>query len=1224
MIKIENRQFLKNSYSSSTISEAKFFRFLKELKIYLKKYQNFGIEESGKTDFQNLIESTDYENYEVRPEGNIDIAIWKSVEKNEQKQLEVFIETKKGNSFEMISDENFAKKSFAQICYYYSEFGKSALKHLIITDYKTLYLFKASEIEKIVSSNQFPNYRKKAKTPEIYSEILESFDFSEIEYTKIDFSKMKISEIENLEKDIQTKDEKLFKFKRELTAIYKLFSPKNLLEIDADKDMNSLDESFYQELLHIFGVEEKKIDGIQKIVRKNERDFGSILELTFLEMADSRVKHENDNNKFDKAFELNIIWLNRILFLKLLEARLVFMHSNFEPFLNMTSFRELNNLFFEIMAVEINQRKPHLKKFEKIPYMNSSLFEKKNLEENLFEIRQLDSNVEIEIMENSVLQTDKIKLKTLDYLFKFLDAYDFGSNKYQEVAKIDKTLIKSSVLGLIFEKVNGYKDGSHFTPSFITTKLAKDSLDRVSTNLENIKVLDPAVGSGHILVSVLNELVVRQAEIQGKFGKNRDIKIENDEIFISDEIQYIEDENGNFPEIAENIQVEIFHLKEKIIENNLFGVDINSNSVEIARLRLWIELLKWSYYDENGKFTTLPNIDINIKVGNSLLSRFEVDEKLDKKKAGQLLTLVKEYIQIKEKNRKKIIRKEIEEIKDSFTDKLGIENFDIKKITKLLDDYQTKNGFQGISDFTERYTTGSLFPADKVSKSWKKDLKPILELHQKIQFLENMPESFEWRFEFPEVLDESGNFQGFDLIVANPPYIRVQGLDKDKSEYYKKMFKSAVGSYDIYVLFVEKFLPLLKDGGNMNFIMPHKWINSSFGKGLREITNHNISQFISFGEYLIFDNAMTYTSLLMLHKEKQEKLKYIEFVETPKTKEERKELLKNDEKHEEVSQFLQNLTDKDFINLKTENLNSEPWIFKEKKVMDILEKLEKQPLRVSDIFERIFVGVSTSKDDIFLLECSEIKNDKNCLNCFSKEMTKREISKTFKFEKKFLKPILKGNDVHRYEKLKNKFWVIFPYKFINGKAELYSENEIIEQFPESYKYLKFFEKDFRGRERGKLLNDEFWFRYIYPKGLNGVERPKIITPQLSLKSQLSFDENGSFYLKDGTYGFVKYPEIKTDDKFYLAILNSKVMWFFIKNTGAVFSGGYYYYKPTYLKPFPIPASTPESEKVLTALVDKILKLKSENKETKELENEIDEIVLKLYGLTENEIEVINI
>jgi len=267
--------------------------------------------------------------------------------------------------------------------------------------------------------------------------------------------------------------------------------------------------------------------------------------------------------------------------------------------------------------------------------------------------------------------------------------------------------------------------------------------------------------------------------------------------------------------------------------------------------------------------------------------------------------------------------------------------------------------------------------------------------------LESMKEAFEWRFEFPEVLNKNGDSVGFDLIVANPPYIRIQGLDKDKSEYYKKIFKSAVGNYDIYVLFVEKFLPFLKDGGNMNFIMPHKWINSSFGKGLRTIVNHNISQFISFGEYLIFDNAMTYTSLLMLHKEKQENLKYIEFVEIPKTKEERQEIPK-EEKHDEVSQFLQNLKDDDFINLKTEKLGSEPWIFKKPKIMEILAKLEKQPLRVSDVFERIFQGIATSGDDIYLLECSEIVENENCLECFSKELEKYSEDKYQKFEEEVL------------------------------------------------------------------------------------------------------------------------------------------------------------------------------------------------------------------------------
>ncbi|EJF07567.1 Eco57I restriction endonuclease [Thiovulum sp. ES] len=1175
-------------------------RFLKELKIYLGKIQDISRERKGETYLQNILNSFDFGNSEINNFENIDLAIF------QDKQIEVIIETKKPDSSEMISDENFAKKSFAQICYYYSEYRSSSIKHLIITDYKTLYIFKASEIEKIVSSKEFPRYRKSAKTGDIYLDILRNFDFSDVKYTKIDFEKFEISKIEELEKDLENL--KIFELKRELTAIYKLLSPKNLLEIDAEKDMNSLDESFYQELLHIFGVEERKIDGIQKIVRKKERDSGSFLELTFL---------ENSDLDFEKAFEINIIWLNRILFLKLLEARLVFMHPNFKFFMNietLSDFQQLETLFFEIMAVEISERKPHLEKFKQIPYMNSSLFERKYFEEKrtgLCEIRNLNNTLEIGLFEKSILGSGK--LKTLDYLFKFLDSYDFGSNKYQEVTKVDKTLIKSSVLGLIFEKVNGYKDGSHFTPSFITTKLAKDSLDRFPKNsLQNIKVLDPAVGSGHILVSLLNELVVRQAYLEDEFGNSKKISvdIENDEIFIADEEQYIKNENGNFPKEAIRIQRKMFHLKEKIIENNLFGVDINSKSVEIARLRLWIELLKWSYYDENGKFTTLPNIDINIKVGNSLLSRFEVKQKLEKKKTGELLNLVKEYISTKEKNQKKQIEKDIFKIKESFIGKLSRENSDIKKIRNLLDKYLDTFGEIEVG-FWEKYTEKLMVTGEK-TKGYKKDLKPILELHKKIEFLEKMPESFEWRFEFPEVLDENGDFLGFDLIVANPPYIRVQGLDREKSEYYKEIFSSAVGSYDIYVLFVEKFLPLLKDGGNLNFIMPHKWINSTFGKGLRGLVNQNISQFISFGEYLIFDNAMTYTSLLMMHKEKQDNLKYIDFVEKPKTKEERKDIPK-EEKHDEVSQFLQNLKDDDFINIKTETLGSEPWIFKEKKVMDILKKLEEQPLRVSDIFERIFTGLQTSGDDIYLLECSEISENENCLECFSKEMRKREIEKPFVFEKEFLKPILKGNDVHRYEKLKNKFFVIFPYKFVDGKAELYSENEISEKFPESYKYLKFFEKEFRGRERGRLENDSFWFKYIYPKNLEFCQSStKLVTPDITLGINLTF--GNEFCLKSALYGLTIKEDFKKSLKFFLGILNSKLTWFFLQNTGTVLANGYFRFNPKYMNPFPLPKPTPESEKVLTNLVDYILFSKSNNlkKEANLIEAVIDIVVFGLY------------
>jgi adenine-specific DNA-methyltransferase len=900
----------------------------------------------------------------------------------------------------------------------------------------------------------------------------------------------------------------------------------------------------------------------------------------------------------------------------------------------------------------------------------------------------LDSNLEMELFENSILGSGKIK--TLDYLFQFLNSYDFGSNKFQEVAPIDKTLIKSSVLGLIFEKVNGYKDGSHFTPSFITQKLANDSLDSLvipvldtgiqssrdyrvkpDNDLSKIKILDPAVGSGHILVSAMNELVVRRADLKNEFGYKRDIKVENDEIFISDEIQYISNDDGKFPSEATRIQIKMFQLKKEIIETNLFGVDVNFKSVEIARLRLWVELLKWSYYDKNGKFTTLPNLDINIKVGNSLLSQFDLEQEFDQEnfqKVKKLRELTNQYFEVSGTEKEKI-KIEISEIRSSFKELFQKTIPQRKKIVELLENYRTIYGIKGIEDFLETYKVSESLIGDGDKKPTKKALKPILEIHEQLKFFSELKGAFEWRYEFPKVLNSKGEFEGFDLIIANPPYIRIQGLSKTEANFYKLIFDSAKGNFDIYVLFVERFLPMLKSGGNLNFIMPHKWINSSFGSGLREITKKQISQFISFGEYLIFDNAMTYTSLVMFHKEEQESLNYVEFKEKPKEKrklskeekkkerEELKRLKAVDEEihHSEVRDFLNNLEPSQFSKIETENLNSEPWIFKEKKILDILEKLNKQKLRVSDIFERIFTGIQTSGDDIFLLECVE-GSDKNCLSCVSKEMTKRGVLETFFFEKEFLKPLLKGNDVHRYEKLKNRYWVIFPYKFIDKKASLYSETEIAEKFPKSYKYLKSFEKEFRSRERNRLNIDGKWFQFGRQQGLKFCNpMQKLVSPDITFGINLTF--GNEFCLKNATYGLISKKEFDKDIKFFLAILNSKITWFFLKNTGTVLANGYFRFNPNYMNPFPLPATSQflrnrfeqqnkkseslsfedenvetvtleqiakaeNSEKILIDLVDEILSKKAEGFSTTELEEKIDEVVFQLYGLTEEEVEIV--
>jgi len=274
----------------------------------------------------------------------------------------------------------------------------------------------------------------------------------------------------------------------------------------------------------------------------------------------------------------------------------------------------------------------------------------------------------------------KLAMNTLHYFFEFLEAYDFASIGKEEVQEENKTIINVAVLGLVFEKMNGYRDGSIYAPGVVTMFLCKETIrkavvqkfndaygwkcediidlknyladrknrkDILEFNLliESIRIVDPAVGSGHFLVSSLNELIAIKAQLgiladsEGSRLSDLDVSIANDELVVtyrnSSFFEYavtttISGGHIIAPEI-QRIQETLFNEKRKLIEGSLFGVDINPNSVKICQLRLWIELLKHAYYKSEENYTqmeTLPNIDINIKHGNSLISRFKVKDEI--------------------------------------------------------------------------------------------------------------------------------------------------------------------------------------------------------------------------------------------------------------------------------------------------------------------------------------------------------------------------------------------------------------------------------------------------------------------------------------------------------------------------------------------------------------------------------------------------------------------
>ncbi|HEC1843901.1 TPA: class I SAM-dependent DNA methyltransferase [Campylobacter jejuni] len=1251
---LNEKDFFNPYYRKKQIMQNEFDIFNKALMQYLERLESSQSENedylvaNALSPFLTMLNFKTHIKTKQKGKSEIDL----SISKDEfSKDLEVLIEAKKPNSKEFITHTKVNSKALHETILYYfrnREYSFS-LKFIIITDFYKFYIFKISEFEELFYKN--PSFKKlfeefcnpnslfKGNTEEFYKEVAKLIENSKenLKGFLIDLTFLKDKQKSNF---------------KNLASIYKTFHRDFLLSEFNPNDANSLNNAFYKELLYILGLCESKQNS-KLIITKSEESKEE--QGTFYTAINSKLKEEN----FETILKLLILWLNRILFLKLIESNLVRFNDDknlkFLNFKKIPDFDKLSELFFEVLAKEKSTRKKS--EFAYLPYLNSSLFEKQSIE-NTLEISSLSNDLKLFYYKNTVLKDDKCKAKKgqvglLEYLFEFLDSFDFGSDDEQSEILSQKELISSSVLGNVFEKLNGYKEGSFYTPSFITSYMCKESITKVVLDkfnaqfdldakdiselrkslrkedkkaqkelLNSIKICDPAVGSGHFLVSALNVMLSIYDELN-LFDEEFYLEVQNDEILITGRKgEFIEYKRPSTPkDKAHLIQQELFHTKKDIIENNLFGVDINPNSCEITKLRLWIELLKHSFYqsfdDENyHDLKTLPNIDINIKCGNSLVSYFETGKSLNhypniKERINKYKRIVKDY---KEGfyTDKSHINQEIKNLKISFKNFCFADKFkkEMKGFNDKCEKYSKKYGnFLAVDDENLKFfVSANLTLFDFDEKEATKEFANLKKEYDNIFNLEsNHP--FEWRFEFPEILDDDGNFKGFDLIIGNPPYIRIQGLDKNSSQYYKKHFKVASKNYDIYILFIEQCFKLIKKQGVISFIMPHKWFNADFGVNLREFAKDKISKIISFEEFQIFD-ASTYTALQWFENNSLH-LKFIQADKNIKTK-------------EEMSNFIFNLKEENFKMINNKKLSSSFWSFEENSNQEIFSKIN-QHISVKDIFSKIFQGLATSKDSVyFLKDCQE---NKNSVKGYSKELDKE-----VEIEKEILKPLLMGDSFHRYEKPISNSMVLFPYYRQDNtdvkKMCLYDENELKSKFPKAWEYLKECESILRARENGRLSSDDLWWRYIYPKNQTLFNKEKLLCPDICNNTHFVLDNLGEFYFTTTIYGYVRNEEYKNlDYKYLMAVLNSSLTWWFLQKTSVVMRGGFYRIKPAYIEKFCIPKINSKNQKIADELinsVDEILKAKEQDKNanTQELENKINSLVYKLYNLTEEEIKII--
>lgn len=907
---IKLQDSINKSYRRQTIASDDFNRFLSGIKTLLANVHNGQSEDIQRGLLTDFLNHTFYSNYSVGPaEGNIDLAI--RLDNTSASNVAVLFEIKStSNSSEMISLDSLNRKALHEaILYYFNERekGNNDIKYIVITNLIEFFIFDAVHFERLFYKNT--NMRREyldfiagrktsSKTDSFYKEIAHKYIGAQQD--KLEFTHFSLADYKRLIRNGEQS--------RKLTDLYRIFSPTHLLKLPFLNDSNSLNSGFYKELLHIIGLAEHRINGKVTIGRvQTNPNIASLLENAInIIRAEAIIPNyipgaQHEERLFNAGMELVIIWINRILFLKLLEAQLVSYHRGdtayrFLTYERIADFDTLNRLFFQVLGIEEDSRTQVVKEqFPHVPYLNSSLFEVSKAERDIIKISNLSQTEKMPLYHSSILYKDerysRIKeLPFLEYLFAFLDAYNFANEGNDEIREQSKTLINASVLGLIFEKINGYKDGSFFTPGCITSYMCRESLRRTVvdkfnrkyrwnltafdklqntdlTDLEeanaiinSITICDPAVGSGHFLVSALNELIKIKYDLrilldtEGKRILKRDctISIETDDLVISEDDGELWIYNPKNEE-SRRIQQAIFKEKQTIIENCLFGVDINPNSVNICRLRLWIELLKNAYYTPESGFTklrTLPNIDINIKCGNSLLNQHKLTGDIEFPQAREYRELVHRYKSSKSKEDKHELEQKILSIKNSFTDLLNEKNPVVASYRKAAARLALVNNASlfdnnGASRAEQRRRKQEKSEAEK---EYKRAQAAFEKAKTNLQFRSG----FEWRLEFPEVLDDKGNYDGFDVVIGNPPY----GSDIDAlAPTYEKIYPHTSECYkDIYKYFFDQGFRIIRDTGILCYISPNTYLRQPrYGDLRRLLLGRSILQIIDLGERIFTD-----------------------------------------------------------------------------------------------------------------------------------------------------------------------------------------------------------------------------------------------------------------------------------------------------------------------------------------------------------------------------------
>ncbi len=684
------------------------------------------------------------------------------------------------------------------------------------------------------------------------------------------------------------------------------------------------------------------------------------------------------------------------------------------------------------------------------------------------------------------------------------------------------------------------------------------------TAIDEVKILDPACGSGAFPMGVLHKLVYILGKLDpdnARWKQTQLAKLDSAPMREALEAAF-EDNNDDYGR------------KLYLIENCLYGVDIQPIAIQITKLRFFISLVcdqktNRSKKDNHG-IRPLPNLETKFVAADTLIGLPISDKDLF---IESLIAPIEKEIEAAYHSHFTIQRRD---------QKLALQ----KKIKVLrLKLAETLAGSLGAVNSKKAKHLADWDPFDPQSRA----------------------DFFDPHWMFGRSLKD-----GFDVVIGNPPYVRIQMLaqaDPKQPARIKQQYVSASkGNYDLYVVFVERGLQLLQPHGQLSYILPHKFFNAQYGEPLRKLLadGKNLRQVVHFGDEQIFPGATNYVCLLFLDKGGAEDCRWYRADNLPAW-----------------------LADgaATGTSIDSGRFTSSEWNFVVGKGEDLFEKLQRMPMKLGDVAS-LFVGLQTDADDVFIVE---VVSEKNGTLIARSKFTKQE----HEFEAGHLKPFLKGSlNVRRYALTDLTKRLIFPYETRDGSSRLITESEYERQFPKTWKYLQTCRKRLIARSGGEFA--DYWHGYVYKKNHTRFDQSKLVVPAIGTGACFAADFEGKYYFVGsgggggGGYGVVLKPEMHFELRYLLGVLNAQVSTYSLKQVSTPFRGGYLALTRQFIEQLPIRpidfavAAERAQHDAIVSLVERILAAKQPNPaaDTSALEREIDQQVYALYGLTPEEIAIV--